>query len=59
VIAAHCDELGRSFLIPIARVDGRSDIQLRLRPSRNNQSRLVNWADDFDFAATLRTLRGP
>jgi hypothetical protein len=58
-IAAHCDELGRSFLIPIARVDGRSDIQLRLRPSRNNQSRLVNWADDFDFAATLRTLTGP
>ncbi len=59
MIAAYCDELGRGFLIPIARVDGRSDIQLRLRPSRNNQKQRINWADDFDFAATLRTLTGP
>jgi hypothetical protein len=59
VIAAHCDELGRSFLIPIGRVDGRSNIQLRLRPSRNNQRQRISWADDFDFAARLRTLTGP
>ena len=56
VIAAHCSELARDFLIPIARVDGCSDIQLRLRPSRNNQNRGINWADDFEFAATLRHL---
>jgi hypothetical protein len=53
-IAAYSDELDRSFFIPIARVDGRSHIQLRLRQSRNNQQRRINWADDFDFDATLR-----
>jgi hypothetical protein len=58
-IVAYCTEIRRSFLIPIERVDGRPIIQLRLRPARNNQRQRVNWADDFDFAATLRRLAGP
>ena len=28
---------------------GRIQIQLRVAPSRNNQARGVNWADDFAF----------
>jgi hypothetical protein len=32
---------------------------LRLAPCRNNQRRRVNWADHFDFAATLRRHKGP
>jgi len=58
-IAAYCDELDRCFLIPINRVDGLTTIQLRLAPARNNQARRINWAVDFDFAATISRLQGP
>jgi hypothetical protein len=53
-IAAYCVELDRVFWIPIARVDARSEIRLRLEPTRNKQRSRINWADDFDFVATLR-----
>jgi hypothetical protein len=53
-VPAYCDELGRCFLIPIRRVDGLSTIQLRLAPAKNNQAQRINWANDFEFAATLR-----
>lgn len=52
-IAAYNLELDRCFLIPIARVEGRPSIALRLSPCLNNQRRRINWADDFDLAATL------
>ena len=52
-VAAYSDELGRCFLIPIHRVDGLSTIQLRLVQAKNNQARRINWAKDFEFAATL------
>jgi PD-(D/E)XK endonuclease len=58
-VAAYCAGLDRTFFVPVERIDGRSHIQLRLRPSKNNQMIGVNWADDFDFAATLRRLQGP
>src|SRR3954454_9740515 len=58
-LAAYCPELDRCFLVPIARVDGRPSVHLRIRPARNNQRLLVNRAEDFDFAATLRGLAGP
>ena len=58
-IAAYGAEIDRVFLVPVSRIDGRSHIQLRLRPPKNNQSVGVNWADDFDFAATLGRLQGP
>jgi hypothetical protein len=53
VIAAYCAELDRCFLVPIDLVAGRRTIQLRIGPARNNQQRRINWADEFDFAATL------
>jgi hypothetical protein len=52
-IAAYCLELDRCFLIPISLVASRPSIALRIEPSRNNQRRGINWADDFDLAATL------
>jgi hypothetical protein len=58
-VAAYSDELDRCFLIPIQRVDGLTTIQLRLVPARNNQARRINWAADFDFAATICRLQGP
>jgi hypothetical protein len=57
--AAYCAELDRCFYLPIERFDGRTSIQLRLAPTRNNQALGINWADDFDFAATLEELVGP
>jgi hypothetical protein len=40
-------------------LNGRSAVQLRVNPSRNNQQRLVNRAEDFEFAATLTGFAGP
>ena len=57
-IAAYSFELDRCFLNPIALVENRPAITLRLSPCRNNQQRRVNWADQFDFAATLRRHHG-
>jgi PD-(D/E)XK endonuclease len=36
-VAAYASELDRCFLFPIAWIDGRSTLQLRLGPTRNNQ----------------------
>jgi hypothetical protein len=47
-------DLDRCFLIPIELVEKRPPIQLRVSPTLNNQKRRINWADDFDFAATLQ-----
>jgi len=59
LLAAYCPDIRRCFLIPIDRVDGRPTLQLRLAPARNNQTRRINWAEEFDFAGTLRGLSGP
>jgi PD-(D/E)XK endonuclease len=51
--AAYCAELDRCFFLPFKDFRGRANIQLRLAPSRNNQRLGINWADEYDFAATL------
>lgn len=58
VIAAYSMELDRCFLIPIELVAQRPTIQLRFAPTLNNQKRRINWAEEFDFAATLRRHQG-
>jgi hypothetical protein len=58
-VAAYCSDVDRCFVIPFGRIAGRPSIALRLTPARNNQRQGVNWAEDFDFAATLRPLVGP
>jgi hypothetical protein len=55
--AAYCLELDRCFFMPIDRFPTH-EIRLRLSPPRNNQRRGIHWADDFDFAATLRNHQG-
>ena len=57
-VGAYNVELDRCFLIPIAVVANRPSLRLRVEPSRNNQRLGINWADDFDFAATLRRYQG-
>ncbi len=51
--AAYCPDTGRCYFLPIAGFGHRSAIQLRVGPTRNNQAAGVNWAGDFEFAATL------
>jgi hypothetical protein len=58
-IAAYCAEVDRCYFLPVDRFDGRSAIQLRLAPSRNNQRIGVNWAREFSFEAKLTPLLGP
>jgi hypothetical protein len=56
--AAYSAELDRCFFLSLERFRGRANIQLRLAPSRNNQRVGINWADDFDFTATLAQPQG-
>jgi hypothetical protein len=51
--ALYCLELDRCFFVPMAQACGKSEIRLRLCPTRNNQRRGIHWADEFDFAATI------
>ena len=51
--AAYCSDLDRCYFLPLETFGKRSAIQLRLAPARNNQKAGLNWAKDFEFAATL------
>jgi PD-(D/E)XK endonuclease len=55
-IAAYSPELRRCFLLPMSWIAGRKVLQLRIRPTHNNQELGVNWAKDFEFTATLSRL---
>ena len=52
-VAAYSPDLDRCYFIPISRIDGRPTVHLRVAPTRNNQSLRINWAKDYEFAATL------
>jgi PD-(D/E)XK endonuclease len=58
-IVAYEITLDRCFVLPPSMFAGRNAVHLRLAPARNNQRIGINWADDFDFAATLRPGKGP
>src|SRR5262249_28833350 len=53
-IAAYSPDLDRCFLVPASVFAGRSYVQLRLAPARNNQRSGVHPAEQFEFGATLR-----
>jgi hypothetical protein len=57
--AAYCRDLDTSYFLPIEQFAGRTYIQLRLDPTRNNQRGRINWANDFELIATLRRQAGP
>ncbi len=56
-VAAYSTELRRCFLLPISEARGRSNVHLRLEPSRNNQARGINWADAYEFDTMIASLR--
>jgi hypothetical protein len=51
--AAYCRELDQCYLLPINEFPHQIAIQLRLNPTKNNQNLRINWARDYEFAATL------
>lgn len=57
--ALHCAELDRCYFVPIAELDGRHYLHLRLSPTRNNQASRIRWARDYEFAAKLVSALGP
>jgi hypothetical protein len=58
-LAAYCSDLDRCFYFPIDWLEGRATIQLRLRPTRNNQHSGINWADEFAFEGLQSARLGP
>ena len=51
--AAYCPQLRRCYFLPFEIIGARVQVQLRVGPSLNNQNSGINWAKDFEFAATL------
>ena len=51
--AAYCPDTDRCYFLPYASFAGRSQVLLRLAPSKNNQAEGINWAKHYEFAATL------
>ena len=56
LIAAHCHELGRTYLIPFRLLEGMSGFQLRLAPPKNGQRAALNWAADHEFPGAVAQL---
>jgi hypothetical protein len=57
--AAHSPETGKCYFFEFDDLTCRSEFRLRLRPTRNNQSKRVRWARDFEFGAKLKDTLGP
>jgi PD-(D/E)XK endonuclease len=51
--AAYCLETDKCYYLPFHVFDGQPNIQLRLVPTRNNQRTRINWAEEYEFSATL------
>jgi PD-(D/E)XK endonuclease len=51
--AAYCPGTGKCYFLPPQMWAGRREVRLRIGPCKNNQQRRINWAKDFEFAATL------
>ena len=58
-IAAYCFALRRCFYIRIEQIAGRMTLQLRVHPTRNNQSQFVNWAADSGLERLQSSGTGP
>ena len=51
--AAYCAAVDKCYFIRFDQLAGNSGIHLRLTPTRNNQQKGVNWAERYEFGATL------
>ena len=51
--AAYSMDLDKCFFLPFEVMQGRNTVQLPLAPSKNNQQAGINWAEAYEFGATL------
>jgi hypothetical protein len=51
--AAYCPDTDRCYFLPFEVFTARTQVSLRLGPSKNNQSLGINWAKNYEFTATL------
>jgi hypothetical protein len=56
MFAAYSPDLDQCFLLPPELWERRRQVHLRISPTLNNQARGINWAKDFELAATLGAL---
>ena len=47
----------RAFLLPVAEVAGMRGVSLRLVTTKNNQARLVKWAEDYALEPVIRRMQ--
>ena len=55
-VAVYAGEIDCCYLLPMRVVEGRHQVQLRLRPPANGQRAFVNLASDFEFAGAVAQL---
>jgi PD-(D/E)XK endonuclease len=51
--AAYCADTGKCYFLPPRMWVGHREVRLRIEPCKNNQQLRINWAREFEFAATL------
>jgi prevent-host-death family protein len=57
LVAAHCHELDRNYLVPFDLVEHRkSGIQLRLAPPKNGQRAAIHYAAEYELAGAVAQL---
>ena len=56
LIAVHCGDLDRSYLLPIEIFTGKATAYLRLGPARNNQRASVHLAAQYEFPGAVAQL---
>jgi PD-(D/E)XK endonuclease len=50
-VGLYCAELDVCYLVPIAVVEGKQAVHLRLAPCRNNQKQSIHWASQYELGA--------
>jgi PD-(D/E)XK endonuclease len=50
-VAAYCDETGDCYYLPIAEIEGRRTVHLRLQPARNGQHKRLHFAEQYRLGA--------
>lgn len=56
-VAVYSADTDGCYLLPIADVERRSALSLRIAPTGNNQSRHVRWAQDYELGRSIERLR--
>ena len=50
-VAAYCEKNDACYLLPVSLFASQTSVYLRIAPARNNQRRLVHWADEYRLGA--------